>query len=259
MRKMISFFLALAMISLMMPTSCAADSEKSYLSLDVSEEQSILQKYSKEISCVEEKNNVLITAIDNSNLQLLKNAAIEHLDDPNYHFSELMTQLAVAFAQKRIEQESSSNSNIQVQAVSNYGIITGMHLLDVPTGTTSTITNSATFSVAAGSTVLGVELSTSFSEEFSYSVSGPPDGATISDDIRVTHRTAFAVLYGTVVTYNGMAYIETSTAEILDYTILASIGIPTYCSQASGAGTLYFSTPYDYHQRFGTNYVSVFL
>lgn len=47
------------------------------------------------------------------------------------------------------------------------------------------------------------------------------------DDEIVTHRTCFAVLYGTVVqTAFGRRYIDPDTATIVDYTLLASIGVP---------------------------------
>lgn len=47
------------------------------------------------------------------------------------------------------------------------------------------------------------------------------------DDEIVTHRTCFAVLYGTVVqTAFGRRYIDPDTATIVDYTLLASIGRP---------------------------------
>ena len=48
------------------------------------------------------------------------------------------------------------------------------------------------------------------------------------DDEIVTHRTCFAVLYGTIVkTAFGRRYIDPDTATIVDYTLLASIGVPT--------------------------------
>lgn len=71
------------------------------------------------------------------------------------------------------------------------------------------------------------------------------------DDEIVTHRTCFAVLYGTVVqTAFGRRYIDPDTATIVDYTLLASIGVPTYCGQARHGGTLYFSGPYAYRSAF---------
>ena len=71
------------------------------------------------------------------------------------------------------------------------------------------------------------------------------------DDEIVTHRTCFAVLYGTVVqTAFGRRSIDPDTATIVDYTLLASIGVPTYCGQARHGGTLYFSGPYAYRSAF---------
>ena len=65
------------------------------------------------------------------------------------------------------------------------------------------------------------------------------------------HRTCFAVLYGTIVkTAFGRRYIDPDTATIVDYTLLASIGVPTYCGQARHGGTLYFSGPYAYRSAF---------
>ena len=64
------------------------------------------------------------------------------------------------------------------------------------------------------------------------------------DDEIVTHRTCFAVLYGTVVqTAFGRRYIDPDTATIVDYTLLASIGVPTYCGQARhGRDPVFFRT-----------------
>ena len=60
------------------------------------------------------------------------------------------------------------------------------------------------------------------------------------DDEIVTHRTCFAVLYGTVVqTAFGRRYIDPDTATIVDYT-----------GQARHGGTLYFSGPYAYRSAF---------
>lgn len=145
--------------------------------------------------------------------------------------------------------DGETNNAVTVLAAND--ILAGKHIRDVTAGATATITGTSSISVSAGSKVNGVQLTTGYSQSFSYSVEGPGDGLTLNNGAIVTHRTCFAVLYGTVVqTAFGRRYIDPDTAVVMTYSILASIGVPTYCGQARHGGTLYFSGPYAYRSAF---------
>lgn len=215
----------------------------------------IFGKYAKEIELIEDYAGHCMTHLTRDNLNVIKYVAALHHDDDEYDFPALMTDLAVACTEARLEVDTQAapdgETNNAVTVLAANDILAGKHIRDVTAGATATITGTSSISVSAGSKVNGVQLTTGYSQSFSYSVEGPGDGLTLNNGAIVTHRTCFAVLYGTVVqTAFGRRYIDPDTATIVDYTLLASIGVPTYCGQARHGGTLYFSGPYAYRSAF---------
>mgnify|MGYP000000589371 FL=1 len=215
----------------------------------------IFGKYAKEIELIEDYAGRSVTHLTRDNLNVIKYVAALHHDDDEYDFPALMTDLAVACTEARLgvntQAAPDGETNGAVTVLAANDILAGKHIRDVTVGATTTITGTSSISLSAGSTVNGVQLTTGYSQSFSYSVEGPGDGLTLNNGAIVSHRTCFAVLYGTIVqTAFGRRYIDPDTATIVDYTLLASIGVPTYCGQARHGGTLYFSGPYAYRSAF---------
>lgn len=215
----------------------------------------IFGKYAKEIELIEDYAGHCMTHLTRDNLNVIKYVAALHHDDDEYDFPALMTDLAVACTEARLGVDTQAapdgETNNAVTVLAANDILAGKHIRDVTAGATATITGTSSISVSAGSKVNGVQLTTGYSQSFSYSVEGPGDGLTLNNGAIVTHRTCFAVLYGTVVqTAFGRRYIDPDTAVVMTYSILASIGVPTYCGQALHGGTLYFSGPYAYRSAF---------
>lgn len=215
----------------------------------------IFGKYAKEIELIEDYAGHCMTHLTRDNLNVFKYVAALHHDDDEYDFPALMTDLAVACTEARLGVDTQAapdgETNNAVTVLAANDILAGKHLKDVPTGATTPISELATISRKAGSEVNGVRLTTGYSKTFECSVQGPPDGLTLNNGAIVSHRTWFAVLYGTVVqTAFGRRYIDPDTAVVMTYSILASISVPTYCGQARHGGTLYFSGPYAYRSAF---------
>lgn len=226
--------------------------------------QEILTAYAKEIQLIERECQRSITGFTRDNIEMIKRIAALYHENEAYDFPGMMTDIALACARAEVAENGTATVNLlsdtsgDVSVCASNSLLAGMHLRDVATGSSTAITYSATFSVEAGSQVLGVTINRGYSSDFTYSISGPADNMYLNNGVRVTHRTAFAILYGTIIESGGRKYIEATTATIIDYTILASIAIPTYCGQVQGNGTFYFGTPYDYHQKFST-YPATFL
>lgn len=246
---MLSFLLIICMYS---PIVSAAElGIDSTVLLNIEATSKIRNQFPEEIKYIEDCYDISINIIDQETMQRIKKVAIPNLDNIEYSFDEFMSALAWA----RVEAESGSLSSAsayvqyQTRASSDYGVLAGAHLMDVPVGSTLSVEYSDAISLAAGSEVDGVTLDQGYSTSFTYSVSGPSDGTTFGTNNNYTanHRTAFAVLYGTVVWSLFRGYhIEESTATVVVYTMLADVRIPTYCAPLSG-GVLYFSDPNAYH------------
>ena len=242
-KRALTLLLALVMcLSLCTPALAASPSVQNelndpYFTTSIVSDASaseLFETYARELAFVETCSNIDIIKYI---------AAINHKNSA-YNFSAMMTALALACAEARAYSNdlysSSGTSSAGVAVLASNSILGGMHLRDVAVGATTTTGYSATFSMEVGSEVLGITLGGSFSQEFSYSVAGPSEGQVLNNGAQVTHRTAFAALYGTIIKENGRNYIDPDTAVVINYTILASIGTPTYCGQARGDGTFSF-------------------
>ncbi len=260
-KRALTLLLALVMcLSLCTPALAASPSVQNelndpYFTTSIVSDASaseLFETYARELAFVETCSNRTIVKFTRENIDIIKYiAAINHKNSA-YNFSAMMTALALACAEARAYSNdlysSSGTSSAGVAVLASNSILGGMHLRDVAVGATTTTGYSATFSMEVGSEVLGITLGGSFSQEFSYSVAGPSEGQVLNNGAQVTHRTAFAALYGTIIKENGRNYIDPDTAVVINYTILASIGTPTYCGQARGDGTFYFDNPYMYRK-----------
>lgn len=267
-KRIIAFVLSLCMFMSLCSSVIACGYEDASLStsqlFNDATAQEILTAYAKEIQLIESEYQCSITGFTSDNIEMIKRIAALYHENEAYDFPGMMTDIALACARAEAAENDASAANLlsatggDVSVCASSSLLAGMHLRDVAVGSSTAVTYSATFSVEAGSQVLGVTINRGYSSDFTYSVSGPADNMYLNNGARVTHRTAFALLYGTIIESGGRKYIEATTATIIDYTILASIAIPTYCGQVRGNGTFYFGTPYDYHQKFST-YPATFL
>lgn len=255
-KRMVSLALVIALLSgVYSPVKAVAGGTivESEQLLSYEQSQKIRSQFPEEIAFVEDQCGVSIVVIDRAVLELIKQTAIPNLENSDYDFPKLMSALALACTDSDGGGEAGTYAlGSQTMTVGEYGVLAGMHLMDAPVGATTAIAYSYTFSVEAGSEIDGVTIGVEYSVQKTFSLAGPPDGTTFgsSGNYKATHRTAFAVLYGVVERdWLGRYYIDKSTAAVVDYTILADIGIPTYSESVSG-GVNYFTNPSYYYSCF---------
>lgn len=135
----------------------------------------IFGKYAKEIELIEDYAGRSVTHLTRDNLNVIKYVAALHHDD-EYDFPALMTDLAVACTEARLgvntQAAPDGETNGAVTVLAANDILAGKHIRDVTVGATTTITGTSSISVSAGSKVNGVQLTTGYSQSFSYSVEG---------------------------------------------------------------------------------------
>ncbi len=261
-KKALTFLLALVMcLSLSTPAMAssptAADTSGESPVVSGAAAEEIFSRYSEEIAFAENFTGKPIARLTQESIDRIKYTAAVNLDDRGYAFSELMTFLARACAAADHGMKpAGAQRNITVMAPN--GILAGMHVVDQPTGNGTRMDGTAIFTLKVGDKAAGVRLSTGFSRTFDYSIVDPVAGETLHNGAIATHRTCFAVLYGTVLEISGRRMVEPRTAIVVPYTLLASIGVPTYCEQALHGGTWYFPGPYEYRSAF-TSHPSPFI
>lgn len=222
----------------------AADADQRF-TIQQAEEQVILSKFASEVRHVEEKYNVRITELNEKNLDLLKQEAILGLRNGNYRFANLVDEIAVACARSRLQNAD----GVTVTEFRPFGPLRGKHFVNVATGTTTAVEDNVSIGISVGEELFGVTLNAGVSKSVSYSCTGPADGTTLNNGVAATHRTAFGVLYGTImkrearlstgelwVTY----FVEEISKDAESFTTLTKIGVPTYANILSGS-VMYFS------------------
>lgn len=224
--------------------------------------QDILEKFPDEIAFIEAESGRSIGAINADTLAVIQKISTENLSDAAYRFSELMTEISLACARSGMAADAvpaSMNVTITNETLvvhQPYGPIKGEKLMEVNTGTTSTFSRTAKIGIAAGEEVIGVTVTTSYSADVSYSISGPSDGTKLPNGAGASHRIAIGVLFGTVMCHEYDVYApEYNISEHVisyyvyspyatSYTFLASVSMPTYVQPATRPDmTERFSTP----------------
>lgn len=227
--------------------ACCASTLPEDSSLVPQEEfQTILDAFEPEISYIEQTHFVTIDTLTPDTLALIKEEAILNLENDSFRFAPLMDAISIAMLREQNHQTSTRAGNGYViinetyTTVLSYQALKGRHIVDAPVGSSYTYSDSTSVSISSGELIAGFKLTAETSKTVSYSVTGPTDGTTLSNGKIATHRTAIAVLFGSISRYefdivsNGVIthatqYVITpGTEAALPYTFLTNIGLPTY-------------------------------
>lgn len=257
MKKYISVTLLCAcVISLMSGYAYSGSFPSNGSLLPEDKEQEIFSRFASEIDYAKEMYDLNINALDEEAFRSLKRIAVLNLDNADYDFSGLIDAVAIACEEKCIINTYDACAAARSTTTSVYrefGAVRGKHILDVPTGASQSTSGTVKIEVASGETLYGVKLSESVSASVTYTINGPADGATLRNGREASHRTAFGVLYGTIMkqvyesprtgeiieTY----YVNQSSAYAVDYTTLTLIGMPTYADKVTKDKTCSFKNP----------------
>lgn len=211
--------------------------------------QTILDAFEPEISYIEQTHFVTIDTLTPDTLALIKEESILNLENDSFRFAPLMDAISIAMLREQNHQTSTRTGNGYViinetyTTVLSYQALKGHHIVDAPVGSSYTYSDSTSVSISSGELIAGFKLTAETSKTVSYSVTGPTDGTTLSNGKIATHRTAIAVLFGSISRYefdivsNGVIthatqYVITpGTEAALPYTFLTNIGLPTYADR----------------------------
>ena len=178
-------------------------------------------------------------------VKILSRHSALNLDNPNYRFSELMTDITIAY-----EESTASNSgkSSTFSVIAPYGAVRGHYITQAAPGVNKSGT--ATLSISVGESISGKTINIAYSDSTSYSVTGPTDGTTLLNGKTATHRVAFLVLFGTLCQNSkGQYYISAGTGDLMDFTTLAHINGYVYCHNTDNTMINYSATISAFKQR----------
>ena len=217
--------------------------------LSSSDSLRILSQFPAELSYVEDKYDLHIETLNKDTLALLKQEAIQNLNDPNYKFSDLMDEIALACVENRCSKivPFPGDPAAEITVYRPFGPLCGEPFTPAPTGVT--ITETGTISIASGSDLYCAAIKANVSKSMPYTCQGPADRATLYNGQLATHRMPFGVLYGTIVKhviqYPGgntqvLYYVEQATMDAADYAVNIQVGVSNTYSDTLTGTTLHF-------------------
>ena len=254
-RKLVSTILSAALLV----SSLCAGQALSFLQgdeplLDAAEVQQLRLSYPQELELMESMGGITINEIGEDDLEMMKSVAISELDRADCAFSKLMSEIARMLTEKRFFHQLSAFSNpgvyaenVSVTLYRAHGPLRGEYITEVAAGAGQyAVTGSVTVGLDGGELFDGVTLSAGASASAPYSVTSPPDSTVLCSGEVATHRIAVGVFYAAIIrvsydlvtdctgtTQHFDYYIaDQDTAAAACYTMLASIGIPTYVESA---------------------------
>lgn len=220
------------------------------------EANAIIAEFSQEISYVEDKYGISITDLNPETFELIKHEAILNLENEDYEFAALVDAVAIANAEEHLRTvEAASGDTAQgagatVTVYRSFGALRGEHIVNVATGTAQAASGTVTVGLSVGEELFGVTIDAAVSASASYECSGPADYTALFNGMYATHRTAFGVLYGTIVkheydsaidgTHRVLYYVSPDTKDAQSHTTLTIIGVPTYANTVRGNTVMYF-------------------
>lgn len=220
-KRLFTMGLALLMVLTMVPMSCHASNLDAGIGAEST--QDILSKYQREIALVEEECGHSIDQISPATRKEIASVANHYLYNPEYRFSELMTDIAVASASAN-DDETSPMSSASSKIWKAYGPITGRFIASLPAATSATLSDSVTVTVPVNF-FPGFSISGSRSISVAYSFSGPAQGAKLLNGMRATHNYACAIMFGTVMKDGSRYYIEDMNGDaFVSYAAVTSQG-----------------------------------
>ena len=185
-------------------------------------EAALIQTYQTEIALVEEIHQVEIDCISEDALELLKDEAIQRLDDDTYDFVGLMDALSIVFAEQKILREyedlpsTRANDvvvdNLTSRTLHRYGALVGKYNGDIA-ATGTDVTETRTIGLSVGGVLHGVTLTVQGSYSAEITLHGPDTGATLYNGSHATARIACAILHGTI-TETTWDLVDRQTGEV---------------------------------------------
>ena len=222
--------------------------------LDAAEVRQLRLSYPREVERMESLGGIAMDEIGEDELETIKSVVISNLDCPDYAFSEFLSEIARMLTEKRFLHQPAAVSgldtgteNVTVTLHRAYGPLRGEYITEVTAcsgqyGEAGRVT----IGLDDGALFDGVTLSFGASASADYSVRSPAYDKTLCSGEVVTHRIAAGVFYAAIIRISydlvddgtGAAQhfdyyiVDQDTADTVCYTMLASIGIPTYVESA---------------------------
>lgn len=148
-----------------------------------------------------------------------------------FDFSGFMTEIALIM-----------NADEDISVYQAYGPLKGYYIRHIPNGSALGIDDKIV--IEKGQSIADVSLNQKLERTYHFSGKGPSDGTVLVDGQRATHNTYFKILYGTILHSERNGYfIDENTAYLADYSVLSSIGTPSYVEV--GNEILNFESPYE--------------
>ena len=245
MKKFIGLCLLLAVaLSFCVFPACAENTTADILSKD--EMTQINSAFPQEIQYIETQKSIDLESLSEVELEMLKDAVIPQLGNPDYNFTGLMSALTGALAKKETENSSKARwvyeDVIQDYCVRQYGPIKGEYITEVAAAATHT--GGFSVSVELGYEIDDFTIGAAFSLDGSVSLSGPAVNDKLANGKTTTHHIAIGVMFGEiwykeydiVTAFNrtrvSMYYVKDNTADTYAFTLPAHLSVPTYAQSA---------------------------
>lgn len=241
----------------------AASGQDSLPYITEAEVNRIFTEFADEISYVEDKYGKSITDLNEESLDLISCEAVLNLSNDEFQFGDLMDEIALAYQDAELRtmfKGRNGDYNASSETIISFRPLKGKYITEVATGVTETASDSTNISIGVGEELgggegvfAGITLDVGVTKSVSYSVTGPTDGAKLYNGELATHRIAFGALYGSIIKTefddprvgHRVFYKIGTGARAQSFTVLASMGRPTYVNQAREEVTKYFSNQND--------------
>lgn len=253
MRKFAIFLLCLfMMLSLCLP-ACASmqhnsgDELKEEVYLSQEEMQSIIEAFPNEVEYFLSKHDVDLTAMTASEFDIVKRSAAIEICNPEYRFSEFVTEISNVRAQKRIERVSNQRGHTIENLIDvpyrSYGPLKGEYIDAI--AASISVTKSSSFSFDVGTEIRGIDLGLSFQAQRDVTIMGPNSTDKLPNGLSVTHHIFMSVLFGTIryteydvvtpvgTTHCAYYYIDEESDIIHEYALQAAITERVYVKCAA--------------------------
>lgn len=281
MKVLVSFTL----IVMMLVTSCCsagAIEQGSDTLIDSSAMIDIINTYPNEIALVENTYNVSIEQINNKNLDLIKEVAIDNLYNSNYEFSDLMTDISTLCVENNIDYYISQAlpttyaghdggirvENQETREIISFGPLKGQYITEVKANSTTKEERGFSFNISSGESLKGVEIGLGVNVSNSVEISGPELHTKMISGDYATHSVGLGILYASVnliefdyvndsaggrVTHMSITVIVKETAEARDFVTLANMTDKFILEGLNGRGFLTYSSKKAFQERFEYN------
>lgn len=219
--RLISVLCAISMsLTLVLPVGAENVHSQPSNQLNESASAETLFTYAEEIELAEEMAQCTITQINDATLQILAQTAIEHLDNMQYSFRDMMDDIGEAFSLQSVQANNIPMTRANNEVIKNlktvtlipFGPLKGQYKRSCGVG--ETVSGDVTFNISIGSSIQGISLNADIFLSASTSLQGPPDGTKLYNGMMATGRYGCGVLYGSV-TKTTWDLCDKSTGKVL--------------------------------------------